>query len=101
MTGAVYPHMRGFASHLSLGRDSPELEAGGQVELDHSSQRPGLVQSCSSPRTRHSLHSKAFVDGAHTDAHRGAEKDKPVVLCFMECRVGAYVQACVCACVCL
>lgn len=25
MTGAVYPHMRGFASHLSLGLDSPEL----------------------------------------------------------------------------
>lgn len=65
------------------------------MELDHSSPIPPLVESCSSPRTRHSLNSKALVDRDHTVDYRGTEKDKAVVLYFMEWCVCMHECPCV------
>lgn len=98
MTGAVDSQMKGFASHLSLGCDSPEPRQ--EVKWSLATHHRDL------PLSSLTLHQglitlqipKPFVDEDHTGGPWGKEKDKRVVLCFTEWRVHVFVQGCVCAC---
>lgn len=101
MTGSVDSQMKGFASHLSLGCDSPEPRQEVKWSLDtHHSDLP--LSSLTLHQGLITLQiPKPFVDEDHIGGPWGKEKDKRVVFYRVVRACVCARMCCACMCVCM